>query len=134
MISINKNDYRTEKLAVTLLHFNEDGNVLAVSRKNNKSDFGLIGGKVENNDETLLEALKRETKEETGLDILDATPFFVLKESNGFTTVTFIADEIDGDISTTESGVVEYVDVQTICTGSFGDYNAQLLDYYFRKL
>ena len=42
--------------------------ILGVSRKNDHNDFGLVGGSVEEN-ETFEEAIIREVKEETGLDI-----------------------------------------------------------------
>lgn len=51
--------------AVFGLILNESGKVLSVSRKNNFQDFGLPGGKVEQ--ETSCQALIREVKEETGL-------------------------------------------------------------------
>ena len=55
------------KYAVCALIFRGD-KILSVSRKNDHKIFGLIGGKVDYG-ETLIEALFRETKEETGLDI-----------------------------------------------------------------
>lgn len=134
-ISINKTDYNTDKLAVTLLHFDANANVLAVSRKNNFNDFGLVGGKVEDTDANLLDAIIRETKEETGLIITDAEPIFVREEKeNGYTSITFIAHEIDGDISTNESGIVKYVDFSEICNGTFGEYNKSLQKHYYDKL
>lgn len=51
------------------------GYVLAVSRKNNKKDFGLPGGKVDPG-ENFFEACVRETKEETGLNIWHGKPVF----------------------------------------------------------
>jgi 8-oxo-dGTP pyrophosphatase MutT (NUDIX family) len=45
------------------------GLILGVSRKDNHSSFSLIGGKAEDCDEDIIATLKRETKEETGLDL-----------------------------------------------------------------
>lgn len=57
------------KRAVCLLNINKNG-ILVVSRKEEISKFGMPGGKVEDN-ETILEAIIRETFEETGV-ILDS--------------------------------------------------------------
>jgi 8-oxo-dGTP pyrophosphatase MutT (NUDIX family) len=46
----------------------KDGLILAISRRHNRSKFGLIGGKVDS-DESREQALIREVKEETGLEI-----------------------------------------------------------------
>lgn len=54
--------------AVQIVLLNKKGEVLAVSRKHDHNDFGLIGGKVDEG-ENVVEAAIRETKEETGLDI-----------------------------------------------------------------
>lgn len=53
------------KTAVCLLVV-QDGSVLAISRRNDTTRWGLPGGKVEPN-ETNLEALVREVKEEIGV-------------------------------------------------------------------
>ena len=55
--------------AVQVVLFNDKGEVLAVSRKDDHNDFGLIGGKMDPEDRTTWDAAVRETKEETGLDI-----------------------------------------------------------------
>ena len=65
------------KHAVQVVLLNEDNEVLAVSRKDDHNDFGLIGGKVDEEDyypsdecdSTNIRAAIREVKEETGLDI-----------------------------------------------------------------
>lgn len=57
-----------DKLASCLLYFNEKDEVLAVKRKGGR--YGFPGGKVHNNiGESHEEALVREVKEETNIDI-----------------------------------------------------------------
>jgi len=55
------------KIAVLAL-FNEKDELLCVSRKDNHETYGLIGGKVEEN-EIVIEALMREVMEETSLEL-----------------------------------------------------------------
>jgi 8-oxo-dGTP pyrophosphatase MutT (NUDIX family) len=58
--------------AVCVIIQNDDGKILGVSRKDNPNMFGLAGGKVDPEDGTDYEqAIIRECKEETGLDIYD---------------------------------------------------------------
>ena len=60
--------------AAMVLAFNQ-GKVLAVSRKNDKTKFGLAGGKVDPG-ETFIEAAIRECYEETGLEAFCPIPIF----------------------------------------------------------
>lgn len=58
---------------VATIYIEYNGQILLLHRQNNKSQgnkWGIPGGKVEKN-ETPLQAVIRETKEETGLDISD---------------------------------------------------------------
>ena len=113
---------KKEKAAVVLL-FNQ-GKILAVSRKNNKNDFGLPGGKLEPG-ESFKEGAIREVKEETGLDIFGLIPIFH-RIDNGFFAICYIA-QWKGEIDhTLESGIVKWTDFDTINKGSFGDYNKEL--------
>lgn len=112
----------TKRVSVVLL-FNQ-GQILAVSRKNNPDDFGLPGGKLEPN-ETFEEGAIREVKEETGLDIFGLTPVFYRMDGDFF-AVCYVAQwkgEIDNDL---ESGIVKWADFETIKSGSFGHYNEEL--------
>src|SRR3990172_9231352 len=112
-----------KKRAVTILLHNEDGDILAVSRKTDDNDFGLPGGKVDDG-ETDEEAVIREVKEETGLDVLDVKPYFV-REDDNYICTTFIGNYL-GEISTSENGKVKWADWATIQAGSFGGYNIEL--------
>lgn len=115
--------------ASCMLIFDEDMNVLAVSRKNNPDDFGLPGGKVDVG-ETPEEAAVRELMEETGLiaDINSLVRFFVADDGE-YVTYTFIG-KVNGEVNTDESGVVRWVKPADLLRGSFADYNLKL----FRKL
>lgn len=119
------------KRAVTVLLHNELGQILAVSRKDNKNDFGLPGGKVDNG-ETDEEAIVRETKEETGFELTDLIPLFVLEEGEYICT-TFLG-QYAGTKSTNEKGEVIWTSFDTIKQGSFGEYNSKLEEYYITYL
>jgi 8-oxo-dGTP diphosphatase len=117
----------TKKRAVTILLHNEDGDVLAVSRKTDSNDFGLPGGKVDEG-ETDEQAIIREVKEETGLDLFNIKPYFV-REDGEYICTTFIGN-YTGEISTSEKGEVKWTDFDEIKKGSFGKYNLQLEEYF----
>ena len=63
------------KEAVQIVILNKNNEILAVSRKDNHEDFGLPGGKVDPEDLTLLDAIQREVKEETGIVNLEIIDF-----------------------------------------------------------
>jgi 8-oxo-dGTP pyrophosphatase MutT (NUDIX family) len=110
------------KEAVQLVLLNKDGDVLCVSRKDNHSAFGLVGGKVDDG-ETPEEAAVRETKEETGLDISNLRLVFSMHR-NGYMGYTYLADW-EGEISTDEDHVVKW-DIFNVITHSsapFGYWN-----------
>ena len=109
--------------AVCALIFRESGYILGVSRKDNPNTFGLVGGKVDPN-ETPEEALIRETKEETGLDIVKYKKIFEKNDDN-FVCFTYLC-AVKGDIQTNEKGVVKEVTWDELFDGPFGDYNREL--------
>ena len=101
---------------------NEEGLILGVSRKDNHSDFGLIGGKMdeEDNGNPMVTAI-RECKEETGLDIFDLQLVFAIHKS-GNMGYTYLA-KYSGEIHHNEPHVVKWVPMQVLINGSFGRYN-----------
>ncbi len=110
------------KKAVCALIFRGD-KILGVSRKDNPNDFGLIGGKVEDN-ETLPHALQREIYEETGLNIIKGKLVFT-RFDDDVMSYTYVCD-VEGEVKTNESGVVKEVTWEDLFNGSFGDYNRRL--------
>lgn len=111
------------------------GLYLAVSRKDNPDDFGLIGGKIDPG-EGPSEALRREAIEEAGILLKSYTLVFESvcgpgKDGISYLVKTYkVTDWEDLGIGTNESGVVSWIAKEKLLSGSFGDYNKEL----FKKL
>ena len=115
---------QTEKQAACCLILSDDGKVLAVSRKDDPTAFGMPGGKVDPGEDAET-AAARELQEETGLVATKLHQVFVRKETDGYTTTTFVA-EVTGEIDTPESGIVRWVTPDVLFAGPFGTYNKLL--------
>lgn len=117
------------RLAACVLVQNAEGQFLAVSRKNNPGDFGLPGGKVDAG-ETPVEAAVRELREETGLSAdINSMKLVFVADDGEYATYTYVGN-VNGEVLTSEPGVVQWVSADELLRGSFADYNRQL----FRKL
>lgn len=110
--------------AAVVLCIADDGKVLAVSRRDDPTAFGLPGGKVDPG-ETAEEAAARELHEETGLTVTDLKQVFVREEADGYTTTTFVGN-VSGQINTDEEGIVKWVDRKELLNGPFASYNTKL--------
>lgn len=118
------------KKTVQAIIFNEKREVLAVSRKTDHNDMGLVGGKVDPEDydefatHPLHVALKREVKEETGLDInVNTAELIFAIHKDGYMGYTYLVKEWSGEIETDEPHVVKWTHFSEIMMGSFGRYN-----------
>jgi len=114
--------------AAMVLAFNQ-GKILAVSRKNDATKFGLAGGKVDPG-ETFVEAAIRECYEETGLEAFCPIPIFSRMEPGDvdFFAVVYFVQWI-GKIHETnekETGVVKWTTWEELEEGPFGEYNKAL--------
>lgn len=116
------------KAAVVVIKNNEK--ILAVSRKDNYNDWGLPGGKIEEN-ETPKDTAIRETKEETGLTIHDLAEVFVSNDNTNCLVTAFIVNKWNGNIKQEKNGgAVGWVSIDDLLNGSFGEYNKKL----FKKI
>lgn len=111
----------------------EIGNrIVSVKRKDHNS-FGLIGGKVDEG-ETPIEAIKRETLEETGFDVgIDFNTEVFKKEDNGFLVTCFklrLWTE-HTQIKEGEEPFLYLLTPQQLITHSlFSDYNKEAFKHY----
>lgn len=109
------------KESVQAVLLNSNGEVLAVSRKDDHSNFGLCGGKVDDG-ETREEAMIRECKEESGLTIKSMIPVFQMHKW-GYMGYTYLVTDWEGEISTNEPHIVKFAPYDIVLKGSFGKWN-----------
>lgn len=118
--------------AVTVLLFNS-GRVLAISRGDDLDDWGLIGGKVED-EETLFDAAQREAREEAEVGLLSAHTFPVFTSlARTRMTTTFLGHVylLPLELPHTREGKVEWKSPWQLCTPSctYRAYNHKLFTH-----
>ncbi|OPZ35531.1 MAG: CTP pyrophosphohydrolase [Synergistetes bacterium ADurb.BinA166] len=117
--------------AVCLLLRRADGLILAVSRKGDRTKFGLPGGKVDPG-ETDEEALVREVREETGLVVINPGLLLsrVCKGETDYLSKAYYAREVSGEIGTSEPIDIQWVAPEILLAGPFGEFN----EFLFRHV
>lgn len=120
------------KLASVMLVRRADGLILGVTRKDELTKFGLVGGKVDPG-ETPEEAAIRETQEETGIIVTKCKYLYdkvvpaIHHEGLDFHCYCYEALEWHGEISTNEPARVDWVTVEAILDGAYPEYNKNVL-------
>lgn len=118
----------------------KDGLILGISRREDKTIFGLPGGKKEDG-ETPEEAAIRETWEETSIKVNSCVQIFRREEparSTGglpFYTYCYYATDWEGTPSSSEEGEVAWLTAEELTStkAAFAQYNRNTLDA-FKKL
>lgn len=115
------------KITAQVVLINPEGLILGVSRKDDHNDFGLIGGKMDPQDDNdPINTAIREAREETGLEIYNLRLVFAIHKE-GFMGYTYLAD-YKGEINHNEPHVVKWLPMERLVLGSFGKYNQMVSD------
>lgn len=101
--------------------------ILAVSRKNDPTDFGLPGGKRDPGEHPRTTAA-REALEETGITVRLTDYPVLMMDCGGKPVVTYLATAFTGEPKQMEAGLVKWVSWDTVIHGCFGEYNRRLYE------
>ena len=109
---------RTENVELTVLCLVQDGNrILLQNRvKNDWQGYTLPGGHVEHG-ESFVDAVIREMKEETGLDIINPRLAGIKQfpiENGRYVVLLFKTTEFAGTLISSEEGTMEWVDCRNL--------------------
>lgn len=117
-------------IVVVALFWNDRGEILAVSRKDNHEDLGLPGGKVDPTDATIEDAIVREVREEVGVEITRLEVVFDHPDRE-FQAYTFLVHEWRGEPKAMERAAVLWAPPARLLepSCSFRDYNEALFKH-----
>jgi mutator protein MutT len=115
----------------------KDGLILSISRRHDKTIFGLPGGKVEDG-ETLEQALFREVQEETGVQVNRCIQVYQRVELGDganavdFYSSTYYVIDWSGEPCNSEEGEVKWLTAEELTStkAAFGDYNRKMLNSF----
>jgi 8-oxo-dGTP pyrophosphatase MutT (NUDIX family) len=124
--------------AVVAFIFKEN-KILCVSRKNNKKDFGLPGGKVESKEKDT-EALYRELLEETGINSNSSTLLYTnvdgefLVSVYALNDISFQLDNIDLNkeyLNSKELTIMKFLTIEEFLNpnSTFYEFNKNFISY-----
>ncbi|MBR3515642.1 MAG: 8-oxo-dGTP diphosphatase [Lachnospiraceae bacterium] len=110
--------HHTEKVELTVLCMIQDGNkVLLQNRiKEDWKGYTFPGGHVEAG-ESFVDAVVREMKEETGLEILDPRLVGIKQfpiENGRYIVLLFKATKFRGDVVSSEEGEMEWIELENL--------------------
>lgn len=110
--------HKPENVELTNLCLIQDGNRLLLQNriKEDWKGYTFPGGHVEPG-ESFVDSVKREMKEETGLDILNPTLVGIKQfpiENGRYIVLLFKATEFTGEVVSSEEGEMEWVEVDSL--------------------
>jgi ADP-ribose pyrophosphatase YjhB (NUDIX family) len=121
----------------------KDGLILGISHRDDKTIFGLPGGKFDEaaGDQTPMDAAIRETREETSVDVKKCIQLYKRVEparnpgGEAFECYCYYAQEWEGAPQNSEEGEVAWLTYEELATtkAAFPSYNIQTLKV-FRQL
>ena len=112
--------HRTENIELTVLCLIENGDKILLQNRTKKDwqGYALPGGHVEQG-ESFIDAVKREMKEETGLEIKNPKLVGVKQfpiENGRYLVLLFKTTEWTGDVISSEEGVMEWIEYSRLST------------------
>lgn len=126
--------------AGVMLVVNPDGLILGITRRNDRTKYGLPGGKRDLilGDKNVMDAAVRETMEETGIKVTSCVEIYKQVEigdgvnAEDFYSTCFYASHWEGTPRDSEEGEVKWLTSKevTCSRAAFGDYNRKTLDVF----
>jgi ADP-ribose pyrophosphatase YjhB (NUDIX family) len=121
----------------------KDGMILGISRRHNKTMFGLPGGKFSSdppdNDKDTMDAAIRETREETSIIVHKCVLIYErVEKGDGPTGVDYYsrcyyATDWTGEPQNSEEGIVKWLwecEITSPETGAFANYNKKTIEVF----